>query len=51
MTTLEKVEGIGPKYAKQLREIGVPTTKALLDMVPLEKGEMRLQRDPVSLGN
>lgn len=32
MTTLEKVEGIGPIYAEKLREIGVPTTQALLEM-------------------
>ncbi len=32
MTTLEKVEGIGPIYAGKLREIGVPTTQALLEM-------------------
>ncbi|MCJ7660951.1 MAG: DUF4332 domain-containing protein [Anaerolineales bacterium] len=38
MTTLEKVEGIGPKYAKQLRDIGVPTTKALLEMGSTRKG-------------
>lgn len=38
MTTLEKVEGIGPKYAKQLREIGVPTTNALLEMGSTRKG-------------
>ena len=38
MTTLEKVEGIGPKYAKMLREIGVPTTNALLEMGSNRKG-------------
>ena len=38
MTTLEKVEGIGPKYAKKLRNIGVPTTNALLEMGSTRKG-------------
>lgn len=38
MTTLETVEGIGVKYAQQLREIGVPTTNALLEMGSTPKG-------------
>ena len=46
MATLETVEGIGVKYAKKLREVGVPTLNALL-----EKGERELQRDPASLEN
>jgi predicted flap endonuclease-1-like 5' DNA nuclease len=38
MTTLETVEGIGVKYAQQLRDIGVPTTNALLEMGSTPKG-------------
>lgn len=38
MTTLETVEGIGVKFAKKLRAIGVPTTDALLEMGSTPKG-------------
>jgi predicted flap endonuclease-1-like 5' DNA nuclease len=38
MATLETVEGIGKKYAKKLREVGVPTLNALLEMGSTRKG-------------
>jgi predicted flap endonuclease-1-like 5' DNA nuclease len=42
MATLEKIEGIGSKYAKMLREIGVPTTNALLEMGSTPKGRKEI---------
>lgn len=35
---IEKIEGIGPKYAAQLRKVGVPTTNALLKQGASKRG-------------
>lgn len=35
---IEKIEGIGPKYAAQLRSVGVPTTNALLKQGASKRG-------------
>ncbi len=39
---IEKIEGIGPKYAQQLREVGVETTDQLLEKGASKKGRQEL---------
>ncbi|MCB1315130.1 MAG: DUF4332 domain-containing protein [Leptospiraceae bacterium] len=45
MAKLEKVEGIGPKYAKELRKIGVRSTNDLLNKGATPDGRKQLAKD------
>lgn len=42
MATIDYIEGIGPKYARQLRKSGVRTTEALLKRAATRKGRREL---------
>ena len=42
MATIDYIEGIGPKYARQLRKSGVRTTEALLKRGATRKGRRQL---------
>ena len=42
MATIDYIEGIGPKYARQLRKLGVRTTEALLKRGATRKGRRQL---------
>ncbi len=42
---IEKIEGIGPTYAKKLTAVGVKTTKSLLDRAKDPKGRKQLAAD------
>ena len=42
MATIDYIEGIGPKYARQLRKAGVRTTEALLKRGSTRKGRREL---------
>ncbi len=39
---IEKIEGIGPKYAEKLHKLGIKTTKQLLDHAAAKKGRKEL---------
>lgn len=43
MPSIEKIEGIGPKYAKDLAKIGIKTTGALLKKGATPKGRKQLE--------
>ena len=43
MATLEKIEGIGSKYGKQLSKIGIKTTQALLKKGADPKGRQEIE--------
>jgi len=43
MATLEKIEGIGAKYGKQLAQIGIRTTEALLKRGADPKGRKEIE--------
>lgn len=45
MANLEKVEGIGPKYAAQLSKVGVKTTGALLTKGATPQGRKDLAKE------
>jgi len=45
MAKLEYVEGIGSRYAQQLRDAGVTSTKKLLDRGATPQGRKNLARD------
>ncbi|MEQ9365556.1 MAG: DUF4332 domain-containing protein [Leptospirales bacterium] len=45
MANLEKVEGIGPKYAAQLSKVGVKTTGSLLTKGATPQGRKDLARE------
>ena len=46
MPSIIDIEGIGPKYAKTLSEIGIKTTEALLKQGLHLKVEKKLKRKP-----
>ena len=43
MTSLKEIEGIGPKYARQLAAAGVRSTEALLRLGATKKGRKELE--------
>ncbi|MCI0521659.1 MAG: DUF4332 domain-containing protein [Chloroflexi bacterium] len=43
MTTLEKIEGIGEKYGKALKDAGIGSTEALLEAGGSPKGRVALE--------
>ena len=43
MTSLKEIEGIGPKYARQLAAAGVRSTEALLKLGATKKGRKELE--------
>jgi predicted flap endonuclease-1-like 5' DNA nuclease len=43
MATLEKIEGIGPKYGRKLGQIGIKTTQALLKKGATPKGRKEIE--------
>lgn len=45
MTALAKIEGIGPKYAADLKKVGIATVEGLLKAGALAKGRKKLVED------
>jgi len=45
MAKLEEIEGIGPKYAKQLRKVGVRSTNDLLKKGATPGGRKQISKD------
>ena len=43
MTNLEKIEGVGPKYAAKLKEAGINTQEQLLEKGSTPKGRKELE--------
>lgn len=45
MTALAKIEGIGPKYAAELKKVGIATVEGLLKVGATAKGRKKLVED------
>jgi predicted flap endonuclease-1-like 5' DNA nuclease len=45
MTSIIDIEGIGPKYAEKLAEVGIRTTEKLLEVAAGKKGRVALAED------
>ena len=45
---IETIEGIGPKYKKMLKKVGVTSTKQLLDKGAKKKGRQDLAKESLS---
>ncbi len=43
--SIEKIEGIGPKFKKKLEKVGIKTTKALLDKAAKKKARKELAQE------